>query len=177
MASHTGPHTELEADYGVKMYCEDCHRAFFSYNRTEQGENPADYSPKYTYAIGLGTGSTPGKEAHAASTVECMDCHGVVGDIKLEGWAKFTTEHASNNDYGYDQPCGRCHAGNNFDNVFAAGGFNLTKGQNARAADGSNIGWDYGPENDTGELAAHKKFVLDAMEDDTMSGTRRLRLN
>ena len=29
----------------------------------------------YVYASGDGTGSTPGQEAHAASTIACMECH------------------------------------------------------------------------------------------------------
>jgi len=163
MASHTGPHTELKGSWSggsfTGLYCEDCHRVFYDYSGTTQGQNPA--WPKYTYAIGLGTGSTPGKEAHAASTVECMDCHGVVGDLD----SSWNTQHATaGNDYAYLQPCERCHAGNNFNIVFAAGGFNLTKGK-------SSWTWDYDPAtDDTGEKAAHMKFVLDAMDDDTMRG-------
>jgi len=162
MDSHTGPHTELSGSWSggsfSRLYCEDCHRVFYDYAASEVGSAPV--YPKYTYALGLGTGTTPGKEAHAASTVECMDCHGIVGD--LYDWG--STHHASNYDYGYDQPCDRCHAGNNFNNVFAAGGFNLTKGKSSSA-------WDYDPAtDDTGERAAHMKFVLDAMEDDLMEG-------
>ncbi len=81
MASHTGPHTELSGSWSggsfSRLYCEDCHRVFYSYKDTQQ--TPA--WPKYTYALGLKEGSTPGKEAHAASTVECMDCHCVVGNL------------------------------------------------------------------------------------------------
>ncbi|NQE45753.1 hypothetical protein C5S31_07015 [ANME-1 cluster archaeon GoMg2] len=123
METHTGPHAELSGG----LYCEDCHRVFYDYAGTTQGQAPA--WPKYTYALGLGAGSTPGKEAHAVSTVECMDCHGIVGD--LYDWG--STHHASNYDYGYDQPCGRCHADNNINIVFAAGGFNLTKGKKSDA--------------------------------------------
>jgi len=92
--------------------------------------------------------------------MECMDCHGIVDDLYDNG----STHHALNYDYGYDEPCGRCHAGNNFNNVFAAGGFNLTKGKSSWA-------WDYDPAtDDTGEKEAHMKFVLDAMEEDLMEG-------
>ena len=158
MDSHTGPHTQLKGSSFSRLYCEDCHRVFYNYADSEVGSAPV--YPKYTYALGLGTGSTPGKEAHAASTVECMDCHGIVDDLYDSG----STHHASNYDYGYDQPCGRCHAGNNFNNVFAAGGFNLTKGKSSWA-------WDYDPAtDDTGEKEAHMKFVLDAMEEDLMEG-------
>ena len=51
--SCTGPHASMECWY--------CHKTA---NLTG-----------FTYASGDGTGSTPGKEAHAASTVECMACH------------------------------------------------------------------------------------------------------
>ncbi len=87
-----------------------------------------------------------------------MDCHGIVGDLYDSG----STHHASNYDYGYNEPCGRCHA--DVTNVFAAGGFNLTKGK-------PSLAWDYDPAtDDTGERAAHMKFVLDAMEEDLMEG-------
>ena len=49
----TGPHKN--------MSCSNCHRT----------ENLSDY----VYASGNGTGSVPGQKAHAASSVECMDCH------------------------------------------------------------------------------------------------------
>ena len=169
METHTGPHTELSGSWSggsfSRLYCEDCHRVFFSYNRTEQGQNPADYSPKYTYALG-GTGSTPGKEAHAASTVECMDCHGVVGDEKLSQWGCPTAKHTTGVPYSYGQPCKRCHYNNILspEYAFVAGGFGLIKGQKAI------YGFQYDPANDTGERAAHKQFVLDAMEDDLMEG-------
>jgi len=158
MDSHTGPHTQLKGGSFSRLYCEDCHRVFYNYADSEVGSAPV--YPKYTYALGLGAGSTPGVEAHAASTVECMDCHGIVGDL----YDGERTHHASKYDYGYDQPCGRCHAGNNFNIVFAAGGFNLTKGKSSSA-------WDYDPAtDDTGEKEAHMKFVLDAMEEDLMEG-------
>ncbi len=52
--SDTGPHRN--------MSCSNCHRT----------GNPAGY----TYASGDGIGGTSGEEAHAASTVECLECHG-----------------------------------------------------------------------------------------------------
>ncbi|MDY6959177.1 MAG: cytochrome c3 family protein, partial [Halobacteriota archaeon] len=54
---NTGPHSNMSCWY--------CHRTS---NLTG-----------YTYASGDGTGSTPGQEAHAASTVECMECHAGFG--------------------------------------------------------------------------------------------------
>jgi hypothetical protein len=153
MDSNVGPHTELSGSWSggsfSRLYCEDCHRVFYDYAASEVGSAPV--YPKYTYALG----------AHAASTVECMDCHGVVGDLD----SSWNSQHATaGNDYAYLQPCDRCHAGNNFNNVFAAGGFNLTKGK-------SSFTWNYDPAtDDTGERAAHMKFVLDAMDDDLMEG-------
>ena len=54
---------DLGTDYNVDRACYQCHRVVYE-NRTN-----------ITYASGEGTGSTPGKEAHAASTVACMACH------------------------------------------------------------------------------------------------------
>jgi hypothetical protein len=48
--------------------CYACHRVVYSWRENTTGGN-------ITYASGAGTGSTPGKEAHAATTVACMACH------------------------------------------------------------------------------------------------------
>ena len=53
------PHKKLIVD-DINDACEACHRS----NLTG-----------YTYASGDTSGATPGKEAHAASTVACMECH------------------------------------------------------------------------------------------------------
>jgi len=52
--------------YEVDQACHACHRTDLT---------------GYTYASGDGSGSTPGAEAHAASTIACMECHeyGVAG--------------------------------------------------------------------------------------------------
>ncbi|MFZ2071966.1 MAG: hypothetical protein WAV32_10345 [Halobacteriota archaeon] len=118
MDAFVGPHTG-ETGYG-KFECGYCHRI----------------SELYTYASGYGTGSIPGKEAHAASAIPCMHCHSGKG---AHGEA-FTNED-----------CLKCH-----NMVIAdvdAGGFGL--GENA---------------SDTGEKAAHMKFVLDAMNNSLMEG-------
>jgi len=54
---------DLGTDYNVDRACYQCHRVVYG-NRGN-----------ITYASGEGTGSTPGEEAHAASTVACMACH------------------------------------------------------------------------------------------------------
>lgn len=103
-----------------------------------------------TVASGDGSGSVPGQEAHAASTVACMECHG--GD-----WGNLGTVGSRH----YDKPeylvCNDCH--------FApppalplgsidAGGFGLTPNP-----------------LDTGTAAAHKAFVdnstLDLLMEDS----------
>jgi len=66
----TGAHSDLT--------CAMCHRTLFT---------------DYTYARGhYNIGSTeyditPGQEAHAASTVECMDCHDGAGDKGTGHWS------------------------------------------------------------------------------------------
>jgi hypothetical protein len=147
-----GPHTELE----YPMYCEDCHRIFYNYSASSVGSLPV--YPKYTYASGNGSAATPGVEAHAASTIECMDCHGLTGcnDHKSELKPNY-----------YGEPCGRCHYKGDTDPEYAfiAGGFNLTKGIPVQGD------WNFDPAvNDTGEHAAHKNFVLDAMDNPKMEG-------
>jgi hypothetical protein len=118
MDSQIGPHSG-ETGYG-RFECGYCHRI----------------SELYTYASGYGSGSTPGKEAHAASTVPCMHCHS--GQV-AHGEA-FTNED-----------CLKCH-----DLVWPfdidAGGFGLSEATSS----------------DTGEKAAHKKFVLDAMYNNSL---------
>jgi len=80
-------HAEIEdemqsGDNGAHedLTCAMCHRTPFT---------------TYTYGSGEDNGTTfkPGKEAHAASTVECMHCHGIYRDYG-------TWNHWSDPEYG-----------------------------------------------------------------------------
>ena len=87
----------------------------------------------YTYASGDGTGSIPGQEAHAASTVECMECHEGFGidftSPTVCTKCHFTATPTHPTEW-FDEPCGNCHAeytgAPHFTSVLEAGGFNLT---------------------------------------------------
>ncbi|KAF5433160.1 hypothetical protein C5S35_16655 [Candidatus Methanophagaceae archaeon] len=127
----------ISGDNGVHgdLTCAMCHRTPFT---------------NYTYARGhyehgtLGTQPPrPGEEAHAASVVECMDCHDGAGD---KG-----TGHESNREYV--GKCGDCHQGGYSADFIAAGGFNRTP-----------------QSDDTGTKAAHKQFVLDSINETLMEG-------
>ena len=95
----------VSSDNGVHkdLTCAMCHRTPFT---------------NYTYARGhysIGSGEyppTPGKEAHAASAVECMDCHGGAGDNGTNHWS----------DREYAGKCNNCHGPYDL----TAGGFGLT---------------------------------------------------
>ena len=143
----------IDSDNGAHRYltCAMCHRTIFS---------------DYTYASGEGTGSSPGKEAHAASTVECMDCHGIYQDVGTI-W-----NHYSDPEYAGE--CFRCHGGSGwyrgefitipsrgYLDFISAGGFGIE--------DPANPGHNT-TDTDTGEKAAHRKFVLDAMNESLMEG-------
>ena len=124
----------------LDLSCAMCHREPFT---------------GYTYVRGhynIGStnyDSTPGEEAHAASVIACMDCHG-----SKDG------DHTSDREYG--RWCYRaCHKsgtgayvpGTDYKPDFIAGGFGLT------------------PFNsDNGTEATHKQFVLDAMDDSLREG-------
>jgi hypothetical protein len=122
------------------LTCAMCHRAPFT---------------DYTYARGhyyIGSGyyaPTQGKEVHAASVVECMDCHGSkdkdhTSDREYVGWC-FYTCHKSGT--------GSVVPGTDYKPDFIAGGFGLS------------------PFNsDNGTTAAHKQFVLDANDEPLMEG-------
>ena len=123
------------------LTCAMCHRAPFT---------------GYTYARGhyeqgtLGTQPPrPGEEAHAASAIACMDCHGSkdgdhTSDREYVGWC-YQTCHKSGT--------GAYVPGTDYKPDFIAGGFGLT------------------PFNsDNGNEATHKQFVLNAMDDSLMEG-------
>jgi len=113
--------------------CAMCHRSPFT---------------GYTYARGQyehsGTNPPrPGEEAHAASTVACMDCHDGAGDKGSLHWL----------DREYVGWCTVCHTpGWWYDaKKISAGGFGITS-----------------VSGDSGSAAAHKQFVLDANESSLM---------
>ena len=126
----------ISGDNGVHedLTCAMCHRTPFT---------------GYTYARGhysIGSGEyppTPGEEAHAASAVECMDCHDGAGDGGTNHWS----------DREYAGKCGDCHQGGYSADFIAAGGFGLT------------------PQSyDNGTNAAHKQFVYDSINETLMEG-------
>jgi len=122
------------------LTCAMCHRAPFTGYTDARGH----------YYIGSGIyAPTPGKEAHAASVVECMDCHGSKGkdhtsDREYVGWC-YETCHKSGT--------GAYVPGTDYKPDFIAGGFNLTPYS-----------------SDNGTNAAHKQFVLDANDEPLMEG-------
>ena len=162
MGGENGAHRNLT--------CAMCHRTPFNtiYNPTSGHYEPES---SITYARGhYNIGSkvydpTPGEEAHAASVVECMDCHGVYYDNPSGSGGIWN--HQSEREYvpGW---CSKCHGSDLNDGDFiSAGGFGL----NTTVPDEGWIGITYFPGyNDTGEKAAHKKFVLDAIENPLMEG-------
>ncbi len=137
------PHSYMDEN------CELCHRTCFNmtYNPST---GKYEKFPGFTYASGKDGGSIPGVEAHAASTIKCMDCHGIPMDAKY--W----------NHWGYEEYKGRCflcHGGTGYyrgkfitvpfrgySNFISAGGFGFGT-----------------TSNDMGERAAHKQFVLDSI--------------
>jgi len=129
MDAHLGPHTG-ETGEG-RMNCADCHRVRFdTYQFASVGDSYTDY--------------TPGKYAHAATTVACMDCHKWVNDVEFNTFV-FGSSHWD----GLSE-CGQCH-GSPFEVVPAAGGFGLTNGT-----------------GDSGILAAHTAFVQKSVNDTTL---------
>ena len=130
------------------LTCAMCHRSLFTgyeYARVQR-----------EYFVGP-QGTIPGNESHAASTVKCMNCHGLYragtsGDFP-ENHCK-DPEHAGN--------CMKCHWAGWYDFI-SAGGFGLED------PTGRNPGHN-STDTDTGEYAAHRQFVLDAMENNTLEG-------
>jgi hypothetical protein len=123
------------------LTCSMCHRApFTGYGYARGGYNVGE----------TGVDPAPGEEAHAASTVECMDCHGIWKDAnRWKHWSD--PEYAGN--------CKKCHGG--YGDFISAGGFGIE--------DPGNPGHN-STDTDTGEKAAHKKFVLDAIDEPLMEG-------
>ncbi|MDY6965996.1 MAG: cytochrome c3 family protein, partial [Halobacteriota archaeon] len=135
------------APSGNDVPCQKCHADIY-----EEMNNPGPHNNMecwychrtgnltgYTYASGDGTGSLPGEEAHAASTVDCMECH-----YGFDG----TPGHSHPTEWG-SEVCQNCHG---ITVALAAGGFGLT--ENAPGAGGDNT--------DTGSDAAHMAFVWGA---------------
>ncbi len=137
----SGPHTG-ETGYG-RMDCEFCHRVRY-----------ADYQ----YATDDGTTVTPGKYAHAASTIACMDCHKTINGEEFDNIVTEGTEtHAYGDYFESYSDCGKCHGSEPYRNdgdqpdIPYAGGFGLTNAS-----------------GDTGSMAAHMKFVVEATNNDQM---------
>lgn len=119
----------------------------------------------YTYASVSDTYSsyTPGKEAHAATTIPCMYCHSGndTGEMTCSGChdtdvTQMIDRHGGRFSPGYyrNSECLKCHGKDNAGHGYhipPAGGFNLT----ANATD-------------TGSFAAHRKFVERAIANNLM---------
>lgn len=138
MDSQIGPHTG-ETGFG-RMECEYCHRVRWG---------------SYQYGTVSGSEIKPGKQAHAASTIACMDCHGCISSGEFN--AVVGSDHgAAVNNLLFElyADCAKCHGGSTTDkspDIPPAGGFGLTNAS-----------------GDTGSMAAHKIFVLDAINDSTL---------
>jgi len=169
MESALGPHMG-ETGYG-RMQCEYCHRTgnFTGYIYASVSGGYSQYEP--------------GVQAHAASTVACMDCHGFAEwGPKNIVWGSSTPQNCTachpydndwdhvrqyNNDY-YN--CLRCHgweehpeiSGYTAFNIPPAGGFGLTSGYTP-----SQLGHEL--TDDTGNMSAHLKFVQRAMNSTLMT--------
>lgn len=170
---HTG-----ETGYG-RMKCEYCHRTFDLNDYggwPSQNINQSIFSKYYyTYASVDGASAQPRKEAHAASTVPCMYCHSGedVGNVHPPTFtAKYCSCHGTDdggdpNYYHGDRfytgtsntdpgECIKCHGTGDGSSkaviyIPPAGGFNLTTNS-----------------TDTGSMAAHKTFVLNAISNKQM---------
>jgi hypothetical protein len=151
----SGQHTWYDLSAGPNdVPCEKCHAEIE--DEMQSGDNGAHRNvtcamchrtpfTNYTYGSGYGSSSTAGREAHAAATVECMHCHGILQDFGV--WTHYTDP-----EYPVEQ-CTKCHWASFNPDFISAGGFGLNT-----------------TSTDTGEKAAHKKFVLDAMNNSLMEG-------
>ena len=142
-----------------KLTCAMCHRTRFNcYYDNDTGHYEPESSLTYARGHYYANPPTPGKEAHAASTIECMDCHGVKRDNGY--W-----DHGS--DREYSGVCWKCHGGSGgipdrgMHDFISAGGF----GFDTILQDPYHFNY-----TDTGEKAAHKTFVLDAINNEHMEG-------
>ena len=116
---------DLGTDYNVDRACYQCHRVVYG-NRGN-----------ITYASGEGTGSTPGVQAHAASTVACMACH------------EFDASYAAPAAGGFEVP---------YDN---ASGLGIT--DNIKADPVTGFKFNYTNSTNTGGHAAHQGFIEGAI--------------
>jgi hypothetical protein len=136
---------------GNDVPCEKCHADIVAEmdalvgphtGETGYGRFECEYCHRifeiYTYASGYGTSAKPGKEAHAASTIPCMHCHS--GKVAQHGEVS-------------KEDCLKCHDAV-YPPTFEAGGFGL-------------VGPPQVP-GDTGSNAAHKAFVMDAINNSDM---------
>ena len=168
-----GPHTG-ETGFG-RMKCGYCHRTFkieigdtdpntneaSGYDQYDDVNTSLEAQYLYTYASGDGSGATPGKQSHAASTIPCMYCHsGGSQGIAANHWSYqsncwschgMDSPPPHNGRFQRDEECYRCHGNSPVRDVPPAGGFNLT----ANASD-------------TGERAAHKTFVINSISNPDM---------
>ena len=174
MNALAGPHT---GETGFqRMKCSFCHRTFPIEDTEGDDINQTYKNYEYTYgSVGDAvTDVTPGKESHAASTVPCMYCHsGYEYGHATMGYPDYsTTDHTTDfvpctNCHGVvhggvfynssdkeTNECLMCHGNRDTDRIYEippAGGFGLTV-----------------ENNDTGELAAHKTFVMNSINNTDM---------
>ena len=154
----SSPHSYMDEN------CELCHRTCFN-NTFSWSSGKYEKSPGFTYASGSGTGSRPGVEAHAVSTIECMDCHGIPADGGY--WNHWSDEE-------YSGRCFLCHGGSgsyrgqsvtipdrDYTDFISAGGFGL----------GTTDDDDPSINPRAGKHAAHKAFVLDSINDTKLEGS------
>jgi len=156
MNALAGPHT---GETGFqRMKCSFCHRTF---PIESEDINQTYKNYEYTYgSVGdTVTDVTPGKESHAASTVPCMYCHsgkkyGRKGTHNINANC-MQCHHVHGGRFTSDD-CRRCHAYTgdiyNVSYIPPAGGFGLTANTSS----------------DTGELAAHKTFVMNSISNPQM---------
>lgn len=142
---HVGIGEEMQSggDNGAHegLTCSVCHRSASTgiiYARGSYGSGSGPGPGGYQSA-------TPGEGAHAASTVECMDCHGAYDPKPTK--RQHDPEYVGN--------CNNCHHGPKEAGCLAAGGFGLTPWKST---------WD------TGNKSAHLKFVLDTIDEPLKDG-------
>ncbi len=142
MRSVIGPHT---GESGYVFDCQLCHRATGFTGIQYATVNESSYTSAY-----------PGVQAHAASVVACMNCHGAYGTKYVLG---HITYYGSINP---TQTCSECHGktwyfgnpvGSGGTDYVQAGGFGLTT-----------------LPGDTGSMAAHIVFVKQAINSTKMAG-------